>query len=316
MIRATVRWIGTSAALLFIVTVLTFVLAALAPGDAARSILESSHSTYTSQQYQDLRHQLGIDQPLPAQYWHWLYHLLHGSLGTDLFSGEPIASALSGRLAATLSLAIGGVIVSAVVGIAVGIFSAIRRGPAARAVSLVSLLGMAVPGFWLALVVVELLAIRVRAFPATGYTPFTEDPQKWLQSIVLPVLSLSFGASATIARQVRDSMSEVLAQDYITALRARGVPLRSIILKHALRNAAIPLVTMLGLLLVGLLGGTVLIESIFAIPGLGQQAVTASSTHDLPMIEGVAFFFTLVVIVVNLLVDVSYRWLNPKVRLS
>src|SRR5439155_13122418 len=129
-----------------------------------------------------------------------------------------------------------------------------------------SLLGMAVPGFWLALVLVDLLAIRVHVFPATTYTPLTSNPIQWSRDTVLPAVSLSFGASALIARQVRDSMADVLAQEYIVALRARGLPLRSVVFKHALRNASIPVVTMLGLLLIGLLGGTVLIENIFAIP--------------------------------------------------
>src|SRR6266567_2105715 len=290
MTRATARWLASSAVLLFAVTVLTFLLTALAPGDAAKAILSGQTTSYTPQQYQQVRHDLGIDQPLPVQYWHWLYRLLHGSLGTDLFSGQPITQALNGRLGASLSIIVGTVVLSAV-------------------------LGLAAPNFWLALVLVELLAVRAPLFPATGYAS-GEGPLPWLRSLVLPVLALAVGGSAFIARQTRDAMADVLTRDFITALRAHGLPLRSIIFKHALRNAAIPVVTLLGLMFVSLLGGTVLIESVFTIPGLGQQAVAASSTHDLPMIEGVAFYFTVVVIAVNLLVDVSYGWLNPKVRSS
>jgi peptide/nickel transport system permease protein len=316
MIRAAARWLAYSIALLFAVTVLTFVLSTLAPGDAAKAFLSGQTTSYTPEQYQQLRHELGIDQPLPVQYWHWLYQLLHGNLGTDLFSGQPITQALNGRLGASLSIIAGTVLVSGLVGVAIGVFSAVRGGLAGKLVSGVSLLGLAAPNFWLALVLVELLAVQYPLFPATGYSAFGDGPLQWSRSLALPVLALSAGGAAFIARQTRDAMADVLARDFIVALRAHGLPLRSIVFKHALRNAAIPVVTLLGLMFVGLLGGTVLIENVFAIPGLGQQAVAASSTHNLPMIEGVAFYFTVVVIIVNLLVDLSYGWLNPKVRTS
>ena len=314
MIRATARWLASSLVLLFAVTVLTFLLSALAPGDAAKSMLSGQTTSYTPEQYHQLRHDLGLDQPLPVQYWHWLYRLLHGSLGTDLFSGQPITQAINGRLGASLSIIIGTVLVSAVVGLGIGIFSAVRGGLAGKVVNGLSLLGLAAPNFWLALVLVTWLAVQHRVFSATGYVSFGDDPVQWLRSLALPVITLSVGGSAFIARQTRDAMADVLGRDFIVVLRAHGLPLRSIVFKHALRNAAIPVVTLLGLMFVSLLGGTVLIEGIFSIPGLGQQAVTASSTHNLPMIEGVAFYFTVIVIVVNLLVELSYRWLNPTVQ--
>ncbi len=316
MIRSTARWLASSLALLFSVTVLTFVLSALAPGDAAKAMLSGQTTSYSPEQYQQLRHELGIDQPLPVQYWRWLQGLLRGDLGTDMFSGQPITQALNERLGASLSIIIGTVIVSALVGVSVGVFSAVRRSRAGKLVEGVSLLGLAAPNFWLALVLVELFAVQYPLFPATGYTTFGDDPVQWLRSLALPVIALSAGCSAFIARQTRDAMSDVLSRDFIVVLRAHGLPLRSIVLKHALRNAAIPVVTLIGLMFVGLLGGTVLIESVFAIPGLGQQAVAASSTHNLPMIEGVAFYFTVIVIIVNLLVDLAYGWLNPAVRES
>jgi peptide/nickel transport system permease protein len=316
MIRAAVRWLASSLALLFAVTVLTFLLSALAPGDAAKAMLSGQTTSYSAEQYQQLRHELGIDQPLPVQYWHWLDRLLHGSLGTDLFSGQPITEALGGRLGASLSIIVGTVLVSGLVGVAAGTFSAVRGGLPGRLVDGLSLLGLAAPNFWLSLLLVELFAVQYGLLPPTGYVPFGEDPVQWLRTLVLPVLALSVGGAAFIARQTRDAMADVLGRHFIVALRAYGLPLRSIVFRHALRNAAIPVVTVLGLMFVSLLGGTVLIEGIFAVPGLGQQAVTASSTHNLPMIEGVAFYFTVIVIVVNLLVDLSYRWLNPKVRTS
>ena len=316
MLRHTVRWLVSSLVLLFVITVLTFVLASMAPGDAAKAILSSQSGSYTMQQYQQVRHALGIDQPLPVQYWHWLDGVLHGSLGTDLFSGQPVTQELNTRLGPSLSIIVGTVIVSGLVGVSLGIVSALRGGALGRLVDVVSLAGLALPNFWLALVLAEVLAVKVQVFPATGYAPLSADPGPWLRSIALPVLTLSAGGVAFVAKQTRDSLSEVMSRDFIVMLRARGLSRRSVVLRHALRNAAIPVVTVLGLLLVGLLGGTVLIENVFSIPGLGQEAVTAAGSHDLPVIEGVAFYFVVVVVIANLLVDVSYRLLNPRMRES
>jgi peptide/nickel transport system permease protein len=314
MFRHVARWLGVSLIMLFTITALTFVLASMAPGDAAKAILSSESGSYTAQQYQQMRHALGIDQPLMVQYWHWLDGVAHGSLGTDLFSGQPVAQELNARLAPSLSIILGTVLVAGVIGVSLGIISALRGGIVGRAVDAVSLLGLAVPSFWLALALAELLAVKVRLFPATGYVPLGASPAGWLRAITLPVLTLAAGAVAFIAKQTRDSMAEVMSREFIVMLRARGLSQRSVVLRHALRNSAIPVVTLLGLLFVGLLGGTVLIEDVFAIPGLGQQAVTAAGSHDLPVIEGVAFYFTVIVVIVNLLVDLSYRLLNPKVR--
>ena len=316
MLRQTARWLVSSLVLLFVITAATFVLASMAPGDAAKAILSSQSGSYTMQQYQQMRHALGIDQPLPVQYWHWLDGVLHGSLGADLFSGQPVTQELNARLGPSLSIIVGTVIVSGLAGVSLGIVSALRGGALGRLVDVVSLAGLALPNFWLALVLVELLAVKVQVFPATGYAPLGTDPGPWLRSIALPVLTLAAGGVAFVAKQTRDSLSEVMSRDFIVLLRARGLSRRSVVLRHALRNAAIPVVTVLGLLLVGLLGGTVLIENVFSIPGLGQEAVTAAGSHDLPVTEGVAFYFAVVVVIANLLVDVSYRLLNPRVRES
>jgi peptide/nickel transport system permease protein len=316
MLRHTARWLVSSLVLLFVITALTFVLASMAPGDAAKAILSSQSGSYTAQQYQQMRHALGIDQPLPVQYWHWLDGVLHGNLGADLFSGQPVTQELNARLGPSLSIIAGTVILSGLAGVSLGIVSALRGGALGRLVDVVSLAGLAFPNFWLALVLVELLAVKVRVFPATGYAPLNAGPGPWLHSIALPVFTLSAGGVAFVAKQTRDSMGEVMSRDFVVMLRARGLSRSSVVLRHGLRNAAIPVVTVLGLLLVGLLGGTVLIENVFSIPGLGQEAVTAAGSHDLPVIEGVAFYFTGVVVIANLLVDVSYRLLNPRMRES
>jgi peptide/nickel transport system permease protein len=316
MVRAALRWSASSLALLFVVTALTFVLSSLAPGDAATAILSSQSGSYTPEQVEQMRHLLGVDQPLWVRYGEWLAGLAHGSLGTDLFSGEPVTEILAARLAPSLSLVLGTVVVAGVVGTWLGVVSARRGGFAGRLVDLGSLLGFAVPGFWLALVLIELFAVRWRVFPPGGYVDYRDDVGDWLAAMALPVATLAAGAVAFVAKQTRDSMSDVLKQEYITMLRARGLDERSIVYKHALRNAAIPVVTMLGLTLVNLLSGAVVIEGIFFLPGLGERAVVATSDHNLPVITGIAFCFTLVVVTTNLLVDLAYRALNPRVRHS
>src|ERR1700730_5539176 len=176
MLRQTARWLVSSLVLLFVITAATFVLASLAPGDAAKAILSSQSGSYTVQQYQQMRHALGIDQPLPVQYWRWLDGVLHGSLGTDLFSGQPVTQELNARLGPSLSIIVGTVIVSGLAGVSLGIVSALRGGGVGRGVDAVALAGLAVPNFWLALVLVVLLAVRVQVFPATGYAPLSGDP--------------------------------------------------------------------------------------------------------------------------------------------
>ncbi len=316
MLRTALKWLASSVALLFVVTALTFVLVSLAPGDAARAILSSQNGTYSTEQYEQVRHQLGVDQPLPVQYGHWLVDLLHGSLGTDLFSGQSVAQAMGQRIGPSLAIIVSTVVVSAVVGVWLGVASARRRGVVGRTVDVASLVGLAMPSFWLALILVDLFALKASLLPAGGYVDPQRDIGGWLRSLALPVVTLAAGGIAFVAKQTRDSMADVLGSEFIVMLRARGLSTRSIVYRHALRNAAIPVVTVLGLLLISLLSGAVVVESFFAVAGLGQLAATATGSHDLPMITGVAFCFTVLVVLTNLLVDLAYRWLNPKVRTS
>jgi peptide/nickel transport system permease protein len=311
MTRTVLRWLASSCALLVAVTGLTFALTSLAPGNAVSAVL-GNDTQHTPQDYARVRHQLGLDRSLPSQYWHWLSGAVQGNLGTDLFDGQSISQALGQRIGPSMSIIIATLVLSTVLGVGIGVVSAVRGGWAGRLLDVMAISAFAVPNFWLAVVLIEFFAVKAHLFPATGYVPLAQDPVQWARSIALPVITLSAAATSFLARQTRDSMMRVLARDYITSLRAQGLPLRSIVLKHALRNAAIPVVTAMGLMFIGLLGGTVFIENVFAIPGLGQVAVNAGATHDLPMIEGVALYFAVIVIAVNLIVDVSYRALNPR----
>ncbi|GAA4212838.1 ABC transporter permease [Actinocatenispora rupis] len=311
------RFIGrrllVSALLVFVVSFLTFLLQAVTPGDTARMILGYN---YTPEAYHELRARLGLDQPVLVQYVHWLGNALHGDLGTSPISGVSVASEILKRLPVTLSLVVLATAVTALVGVGLGVLGAVRGRGTARLVDVLSLGGYALPNFWLALVLVTVFAVTIPLLPATGYVPLSSGPGRWLAYLILPVTTLVLQGVAVFARHTRDSMRDVLSRDFVTMLRANGIPERSIVFRHALRNAAIPTVTVAGLTFIGLFSGTVFIESVFAMPGLGGLAVQATTSHDLPTIQGVVVVFTVIVVLVNLAVDLAYGWLNPKVRVS
>jgi peptide/nickel transport system permease protein len=307
------RRLALSLPLLLLVPTVTYFLAALIPGDMARTILGMNAS---QAQYQQLRQSLGLNEPLLSRYFSWLGSALHGNLGASLSWQQPVAAMLNSRLEVTLSLVIGSTVVAAAAGVTLGVAAALRANAAGRVVDGIAMAGLAIPNFFLGLLLVSWFAVTLRVFPATGYTPFGQSPGGWLSSITLPVITLAATGVAMIAKQTRDSMREVLDRPFIRTLRAAGVPDRSIIARHALRNAAIPVVTVTSLFFIASLGGAVLVESVFALPGLGTLVVQATSQHDLPLIQGVAVYFTIAVVCVNLLVDLAYSWLDPRVRVS
>lgn len=307
------RRLALSLPLLVIVPTVTFLLVALIPGDVARTILGADAA---QAQYEQLRQSLGLNEPLITRYLAWLGNALHGNLGTSLFWQQPVTSLLNSRLPVTLSLVICSTAVATVVGVVLGIAAALRAGALGKVVDAIALFCLAIPNFFLGLLLITWFAVTLRLFPATGYVPLSESPAGWLSSIVLPVITLAVPGIAVIAKQTRDAMREVLGRPCIRTLRAAGLPGRSIVGKHALRNAAIPVVTVMGLIFISSLSGTVLVETVFALPGLGGLVVQATSQHDLPLIQGVAIYFTIAVICVNLLVDLTYCWLDPRVRVS
>ena len=313
MLKLILRRVLWSIPLLLVASLLTFVLVSLIPGNPAQAILGV---TATPAQVAALQKQLGLDQSLWAQYWHWLTHALGGDLGSSLITGQAVTSYLGQRLSATLDLIVGGTLVAAALGLILGVLAATRGGWTGRLVQLGAVLGLAVPNFWLALLLIELFAVVIAVLPATGYVPFTQSSGLWLRSLVLPVTAIAAGATTFIAVQTRDAMLEAFRRDFVRVLAANGIPRRSVVWRHALRNAAIPVVTSIGVTFVGLFGGTVLVESVFAIPGLGSGLATAASQHDIPVIQGTVVCFTLIVVVVNLLVDIAYGFLDPRVRVS
>jgi peptide/nickel transport system permease protein len=313
MLRVVVRRLAFAVPLLLVVSTGTYLLAGLLPGDVARTILGQYA---TPEQYQSLRHSLGLDQPLLTRYWQWLGQAVHGHLGVSPIYGVQVTSLLDSRLSVTFSLVIGATLVAGVVGVLLGIASALRWGGIGRLVDALSLVGLAIPNFFLGLILVAWFAVSIQLFPATGYVPLSSSPSQWLRSLVLPVLTLAVPGIAVIAKQTRDAMLEVMSRPFVRTLRGCGIPRRSIIFKHVLRSAAISVATVIGLVFISCLSGTVLVESVFALPGLGGLAVQATEKHDLPVIQGVVVYFTAIVIVVNLLVDLAYAALDPKVRVS
>lgn len=311
MISLIVRRLLVSVPLVFCVTVISFVLISLLPGSFADSVL-GPHAS--SAQIAALNHQLGLDRPLPGQYLHWLLAALRGDLGKSIADGTSVAGKLDGDLEVTLSVVLTALAMAVTLGITIGVLISIRRGPLSRAVDALAVIGMAVPGFCAALVLVLVFAVKLRVLPALGYTPFASSLSGWAKSIVLPASALALGMIAAVAKQTRASMLETLSRPYIVSLRANGIAEWRIVFKHGLRNAALPVVTVVGLLFVVSLTGAVIVEQIFVLPGLGAALVAATAAHDVPMIQGAALYLALLVVAVNLLVDLAYAALNPKVR--
>ncbi|MGH8996133.1 MAG: ABC transporter permease [Acidimicrobiales bacterium] len=311
MARIFLRRLVMSLLLILIVPSLTFFFEALTPGNIAEEILGP---TATLPQIHRLDAQFGLNRPLYLQYWHWLDGLFHGTLGSSFQTGESVTSMLSPRLPVTVSLVFGSVIFALIVGLALGIVSANRRGALPKLVDVGSVVGLALPGYWLATVLILLLAVRFRVFPAVGYVAPTASPVQWLRSIVLPSVALGLGLATFVAKQTRDRLLAALSGDYVRTLRANGASGSSILFKHALRNAGIPVVTVLGLAFVGALSGSVFVEQVFSLPGLGSALVVAAQYHDLPVVEAISLYFTVIVVLVNLFVDFAYVALDPRVR--
>ncbi|MEU9949810.1 ABC transporter permease [Streptomyces sp. NPDC047939] len=295
----------------FVATALSFVLTGLVPGDAAQAMLGP---LAPPDQVVVLRESLGLDKPMLEQYGSWLAHAVRGDLGTSIFSGEVITSRLNQHLEVTLSLLILGTLASAVLGLTLGITSAVRGGAARSIVDVLSLGGMAIPNFWLAVVLTSFFSVAFRIFPVAGYVSFADSPGQWARSLVLPVTALAVGAATVIAKQTRDSLGQVLNQDFIKTLRANGLSHRSILFRHALRNAGVPIMSVIGVVFVGLIGGTIFVEQVFAMPGLGSIVQQATAAQDLPLIQGAVVYFTLLVVAANLLVDLCYGAIDPRVR--
>jgi peptide/nickel transport system permease protein len=297
--------------LFVIVTAVTFVLV-FSNGEA--SVRNAIGQNATDAQVAARVAELGLGRPVLLQYLHWLGHLFTGDLGTSFFTGEPVSKMLASRIPVTLSLIVVSLIFTAILSVLIGVAAAVKGGWIDRVLQFLSVGATALPSFLVAIGLVFLLAIAIPVFPATGYVPFTDSPAGWVASLVLPVTALLLTLVATAAQQFRGAMQDAMRQDFVRTLRSRGVPERAVVFRHALRNAASPGLTILSLQTIALIGGAVLIERIFGLPGIGQLMVTTSLAGDLNAVMGVVVFSTVVVVVVNITADMVNGWINPKVR--
>ena len=299
--------------MLFAVSFLAYFMMSLGAGNVARLILGLQA---TPEDVAALNEQLGLNRPFIEQYGTWLVNALQLNLGQSWSMPETVNEVLFPRLSITLTIVSLTTVVSAVVAIVLGTVAALKGGWVDRVVQFIGLVGFAIPGFLVAFFLVTLFAIQIPIFNAVGYTEFSEDPTEWAKSVILPVAALALSGIASAAQQVRGSVKDALNMDYVRTLRARGLSFNRVVFKHVLRNAGGPALSIIGVQFVGMLGGAVLIEQIFAIPGLGPYAVASTASSDIPAIMGLVVATALIVIVVNLVIDLLSAALNPKVRLS
>lgn len=304
--------LATFAASWLVASAVVFGLLNLLPGDVAGVMLGSSA---TPGAVAALREQLGLDEPLLVRYGRWLAGLVHGDLGCSAFSQLPIGPLVADKLGVTLSLVLCGMTLAVLVAVPLGAFAAVQRRKASGViVSALSQLGMAVPAFLAGIGLVVLFAVKLHWLPANGYTPLLLDPLDWLRRLILPSLALALVQAAVLVRYVRGAFIDVLAQDYFRTARAVGWTRRRAIMRHGLRNAAMQIVTVVGLQLTTLFVGAVIIENVFVLPGLGAMLLNAVQTRDLPVVQGIVMVLVTLILAVNAVVDMAYAAIDPRLR--
>lgn len=313
MTRYILRRLATGVILVFAVSIVAYAFLYANSENIARRILgQNATPELVARKSADL----GLDRPVWTQYWGWLKGAVQGDFGRSWFTGELVATGVTSRVAVTLSLVIGATVVAAVIGVLLGVIAATRGGITDRVVQVVSILGFAIPAFLVALGLILWFSIDLGWFRATGYIPITTSFTGWVSSVTLPISALALATIVVVAQQVRGSVTDALERDYVRTLRSRGLSSRRIVLRHVLRNAGGPALAVLAVQFIGLLGGAVIVEQIFAVPGLGPLALGATVKGDIPMVMGLVMVTAVIVVIVNLLIDLAQAALNPKVRLS
>ena len=312
MLGYIIRRLGSTVLVMGIVGVFVFLLLHLSPGDPAAIV---AGDNATPEQIAQMRERLGLDDPLPVQFIRWSGGVLQGDLGISIFSNEPVAKLIGERLEPTISLSLTTIVFAVVIAVSFGVLAAWRAGTLIdRALMGFSVLGFSVPVFVVGYLLIYLFSINLRWLPVQGYAPIADGIGPWIQRLILPTIALGLAYVALIARITRISMLEVLSEDYIRTARAKGVATRPMLLKHALKNAGVPIVTVIGIGVALLIGGVVITETVFNIPGVGRLVVDAIAKRDYPIIQGVILLFSGVYVLVNLLVDLSYSFLDPRIR--
>ena len=308
--RILVRRLVQFVPVVVLATLVVFGLLELVPGDPAVML---AGENATPEHVIEIRHAYGFDRPFLVQYGQWLLHALHGDLSRSFFTKADVTTAILQSFPNTLLVAVLALIVSLAIGIPLGILSATHvRRPLDLIIGAVSSMGVALPTFWLAMILVAVFALKLHWLPATGAVPVNQDFGRALTHAVLPALALAAGGIASVTRQLRSAMLDVLSSPFVRALHAKGLPPSVILWKHCLKNVGVTLLTVIGLLFNGLLGATVVIEAVFAIPGMGSLIVNAAINRDFPVVQGVVLTLVVVVILVNLAIDLLYTWLDPR----
>ncbi len=312
MLAFTIRRFITALISVWLASLVVFSAIIAVPGDPAAIILGLNSAPAARAA---LRTKLGLDVPAPQRYVRWLGNALTGDLGESINYQQPVGKLIAARLQVSVPLALGAALVATLLAIPLGIFAAMKRGTLLDPlVTALSQVGAAVPSFWLGLIFILYFAVHLKALPAGGFTPFGTDPVKWFKSLVLPVLALGLGQAAVMTRMTRAAMLDVLGQDFVRTARAKGVGPRPVVLKHALRNAMVTIITILGLSLTNVFIGSIVIEQVFALPGMGRLALTAIGTRDFPLLQGEILVYAATIVALGFLVDLSYGLLDPRIR--
>jgi peptide/nickel transport system permease protein len=299
---------------IILVSLITFSLMQIVPGDPVVAMLGSTVAA-TPEQIQLIRHELWLDRPMAVQYIHWVNGAIHGDFGKSIYFRSNVTDLLAERLPRTMYLAVIAFIISIVLGIAAGIISAIRRGGwLDNIVSLFANIGVGIPVFWLGIVGIFVFGLKLHWLPIFGYTSPTEDFILSTRQAIMPIICLAVPLLAVLTRQTRSSMLEVIRQDYIRTARSKGLRERIIVFRHALKNAFIPVITLIGLNTRVLIGGSVLVESVFNIPGVGRLLAQSAIAKDFLVIQGGVLLLSVIVCLANLAVDISYVWFDPRIR--
>jgi peptide/nickel transport system permease protein len=307
-----IRRLILSLVVIWIVTILSFLLVHIMAGDPAAIMLGAEAS---QEQIDNLRHELLLDQPLILQYGHWLKNVITGNFGKSLKYQENVADLIAQRLPITIYLSLLALVISIVIGIAAGIFCAVRRGSILdSAITILVNTGISLPIFWLGILGIYLFGLKLGWLPIQGYTSPLTDFGLSLRKTIMPVICLAIPSIAVLARQTRSSMLEVVRQDYIKTAWSKGLTERVIVIKHALKNALIPIVTLIGLQLRIVVSGSIVVETVFNIPGMGRLLVTATFAKDFISVQAITLVIGIVVLLSNLIVDISYGWLDPRIR--
>lgn len=299
---------------LVLVSLIAFAVTALLPGDAALAVLGENQAKDEAL-YRTVRAELGLDQPAFVQYVRWVGRAARGDLGVSFRTKQPVTEAIQQRLPATLQLTLLSLALALVVALPIGLLSAIRPNSWADSIGTVlALSGVALPHFWLGILLMFFFAVWLGLLPPSGYVPPTQNPLDWLRLMLMPCMTLATGLAAVITRQVRSALLEVLQDDYIRTARSRGLTERGVVVGHALRNALIPVVTIIGMQTGRLFGGAVVVETIFSIPGVGRLAVDSIFFRDFPVLQGVVLLMAVAVLSINLLTDMFYAVIDPRIR--